>query len=127
MPWSKEQKAIYMKEYREKNRDKLRKKGKEYQESHKDEIKEYYEEYLQTPQGKKKRTISDWKTKKGLVCEDYDSLYCHYLNAENCDNCNVTFGVKGDGSWSWKCMDHDHSSGLFRNFLCNRCNILRGP
>ena len=25
-----------------------------------------------------------------------------------------------------KCLDHDHKTGLFRNIICNRCNVIRG-
>ena len=103
--------------YRAKNKEKIKK--------CREANKEYMKEYRQTPNCKKSNTIYKWKL-RGLICEDYDSLYCHYLNAENCDSCNVTYGEFGDGSQTFKCMDHNHQDGKFRNFLCCRCNILRG-
>tara|TARA_R110000822_G_C15179040_1_gene480163 strand:- start:230 stop:718 length:489 start_codon:yes stop_codon:yes gene_type:complete len=124
------------KEYREKNKETIKEKGKEYRENNKEyrkeyekqwreENKEYWKDYRKTPQCKKSSRIGRWKN-RGLICEDYDSLYCHYLNAENCDECGILFGEKGDGTGTFKCMDHEHSSGAFRNFLCSKCNFKRG-
>lgn len=109
------------KEYLEKNKEKIQQYTKTYREKNKEHIKEY----SKTPKGTKSKVISLWK-RRGLICEDYDSLYCHYSLATECDNCNITFGEKGDGSGTHKCMDHSHTTGKFRNFLCNKCNLLRG-
>lgn len=155
MPHTKKKRAAYDKAYREKNKEKIAAKNKEYREKNKEKIaarekeyreknkeriaalyKAYYEnnkekiaawmkEYNQTPAGIKNRTLADWKY-KGLICEDVDSLYCHYLNATNCDECGVLFGKYGDGSGDFKTMDHSHSTGKFRNFLCQKCNVKRG-
>jgi len=145
MPMTKEKKAAYMKEYNkkyyEKNKKKLIEQQKKYYEENKDKIREYKSEYWnknkdklseynkvyqQTEKGKKSMMIKTWK-QYGLICEDYESLYAHYLNAENCEECNVIFGKWGDGTATFKCMDHSHSTGLFRNVLCSRCNLARGP
>jgi len=140
MPKSKEEKAACYKEYYEKNKEKIAKKKKEYRdknkekiavyqkeyrENHKEKIAVYHKEYAQRPDGKKCKTSSSWKY-KGLICEDVDSLYCHYLNATKCDDCGIEFGKIGDGSGTYKCMDHSHETGNFRNFLCQKCNIKRG-
>ena len=74
----------------------------------------------------KKTKIYDWK-KQGLN-DDYDMVYDRYINSNNCENpkCNVVYGKKGDGTGTHKCMDHDHTPGLeknFRNILCCRCNV----
>jgi len=116
-----ERHKISQKKYYEKNREKKREYQKEYDEKNKEKKREYN----QTPAGKKSHTISNWKH-LGLICEDYDSLYAHYILAENCEECNVKFGEIGDGTNTWKCMDHSHETGLFRNFLCNKCNRKRG-
>jgi len=107
----------YQKEWREKNKDKI-KEGRE-------ENKEKLKEYRKTPNCIKSRIITGWKY-KGLISEDYDVLYDRYIKSTNCDECGCDYGNKGDGSSSWRCMDHDHETGLFRNFLCNRCNLIRG-
>ena len=116
-----ERKRISNKEYYERNKEKCKAKVKEYRENN----KEYIKEYRQSPNGIKSRIISHWK-QSGLICEDYDSLYCHYLNATECENCGVDFGKIGDGYGTHKCMDHNHKTSEFRNFLCCRCNLLRG-
>ena len=74
----------------------------------------------------KKIKILDWKY-NGLR-DDYDMVYDRYINSTHCENpkCNVIYGKIGDGTGTWKCMDHDHTPGLennFRNILCNRCNV----
>jgi len=116
-----ERKSISAKKYYQKNKETTVIK---YIEANKEKIKNKRKEYHQTASCKKSNTISKWK-RRGLICEDYDSLYCHYLNANECDNCNITFGEKGDGSRSYKCMDHNHETGEFRNFLCCNCNVIR--
>ena len=97
---------------------------KKYYEKNKDKRRENYKQYNQTPVCKKSMTISKWK-KRGLKCEDYDSLYAHYILAENCDECNVRFGEKGDGTGTFRCMDHCHETGQFRNIICCGCNNKR--
>ena len=52
----------------------------------------------------------------------YVELFKKYNEATNCDKCGCEFGVYGDGSGSYKCLDHDHDTGLFRMFLCKKCN-----
>ena len=116
-----EKNKIECKVWRDNNKEKQKKYTKEYYQNNTEKIKEYRE----TPNSKKSKKISEWKT-RGLVCEDYDSLYCHYLTANECDNCNIMFGEIGDGTRTFKCMDHDHQHGYFRNFLCCSCNIRRG-
>jgi len=112
-----ERKRIRDSEYYEKNKEKKR----EYRNNN----KEYYKEYSKTPNGKKSNIINSWKS-RGLICDDYDLLYSNYLSETHCDECRCRFGVIGDGSGAWKCLDHSHITGLFRNFLCNRCNVQRG-
>jgi phage-related protein len=146
MPKSKEEIFQQRKEYREQNKDKLREQKKAYYEANKEKIKEKKKEYRerkkeylieyrknnreriknlnQKPENKKARTLNDWK-RRGLICNDYDDLYDRYLASTNCENCDVEYGKMGDGTGKWRCMDHDHETGEFRNFLCNACNIRR--
>lgn len=107
--------------YREKNKEKNRESNRIYREQNKEKIKESDKEYSQTPQGKKLRTINCWK-RRGLIHDDYDALYERYLEATHCEKCNIEFGKINDKTNSWKCMDHNHETGDFRNFLCNKCN-----
>jgi len=132
MPYKDKQKQKeYNKKYNEKNKEQIKEKRKEqrkeYYEQNKEKIKEYKKEYLkeyfQTDQGKKAHKISKWK-QSGLICEDYDKLYEHYINTNECDNCGIEL-VEGNYGSNKKCMDHSHRTGLFRNILCNKCNIMR--
>jgi hypothetical protein len=115
----------YNKQYRAKNKEHISEQKREYMKQYCENNKDKIKEYRETPEGKKSKTISRWKA-RGLICPDYDSLYCHYLNATECENCDVTFGEFGDGTQTHKCMDHSHKTGLFRNFLCCKCNVKRG-
>jgi len=75
--------------------------------------------YNQTPAGKKSITISKWK-QYGLIDSDgdkYEKRYQSYLQATNCEVCKNVFKDTFD-----KCLDHNHETGLFRQFLCRSCN-----
>ena len=141
MPQTKEQRQASKKKYREANKEKIAAYNKQYREANKESLAAKQKIYMknnkellnskakkwsnENPEKRKKiSTISKWKF-LGLVCEDYDSLYCHYLNAEYCDECCCMFGKKGDGNGTFKCMDHSHETGKFRNFLCCACNLRR--
>ena len=72
----------------------------------------------------KRHTIKNWK-KGGLVDSDndnYEKLYIEYLLSTHCNKCNIEFGIYGDKTGTYKCMDHDHNTGLFRSFICHKCN-----
>lgn len=143
MPTTKEEKAAYNREYYRKNKERIKKQSreyydknkeerneynKEYREANKDKIakrmKEYFKEHSKTPQWIKSNLISTWKF-RGLVCDDYDDLYDKYLASTNCEECAVEYGEFGCGEGTWKCMDHDHVTGEFRNFICCKCNLKR--
>jgi len=112
------------KEYKQANKDKIREQQKEYKQANKDKLKEYNKEYRQTDKGKKVKTFLNWKY-IGLIHDDYDDLYEKYLASTNCEECGCEYGKKGDGTHTFKCMDHNHIDGKFRNFLCCKCNLLR--
>ena len=97
---------------------------KEYREKNKEHRKEYKKKYLQTDAGKKSYTISNWK-QGGLIHDNYEALYEHYINTFECDNCGIEL-VSGRYGNNFRCMDHCHKTGKFRNILCNTCNIERG-
>ena len=121
-----EKKKEYMKKYGEKNKAIIAEKKKEYYQEHKEQKKEYARQQRQTPAGIKSQRISGWK-KYGIICDDFDMLYANYLAETHCDLCRVKFGKRGDGTGTFKCCDHDHETGIFRAFLCCKCNLERGP
>ena len=95
-----------------------------YYQKNKEKAKAYRKVYNQSPAAKKSFLLYKWKI-RGLIHDDYDDLYDKYLNATCCENCECEFGIMGDKSGTYKCMDHDHETGLFRNFLCVSCNNKR--
>ena len=146
MPLSDEQKkinkAIANKKYRQKNPEKIAVINKLYNESHKEQIKIKRDIWLvdnrpranelarisqakrrETAEGKKQYTLQNWKRLK--LKGNYDKIYEYYLKITHCQECECEFGVHGDGSGRFKCMDHHHPTGLFRNVLCNTCNVRR--
>ena len=120
---------IYYKENKEKKKETGRlyylankEKIKEYREKNKEKINEKSKEYKQTEAGKKTSRIGNWKT-IGVKHDDYSSLYDIYINCKNCEECDVKLNEYGNGNH--KCLDHDHTTGLFRNVLCCGCNLRR--
>lgn len=99
-------------------------KYKETYKKYRENNKEHKKEYRQTDSGKKSRVISVWKH-SGLICENIEELYKHYINTFECDNCGVEL-VTGNTAPNFRCMDHDHITGKFRNILCHYCNLQRG-
>ena len=122
---NKEERAKYAREYRKKNKEKVSATSKKWREKNKEERANYHKEYIKTSSGIKSRIIANWK-RTGIKSDNYDMLYNNYLSETHCDLCRVKFGKKGDGTGTFKCCDHDHTTGLFRNFLCHLCNIKRG-
>ena len=121
----------YNKKYRINNKEHLREKAKEYNIANRERInnqqreyysnnKEYYKEYNKSEKGK----ISDWKS-RGLISDNYELIYERYTNSKNCEECNCEYSNRGDGVGRFKCMDHCHITGKFRNILCNTCNLRR--
>jgi hypothetical protein len=109
--------------YKEDNKEKIKK----YRELHKEDAKKYKEEnkvsiaaektkYNATPQGKRLTRINRWKCKgvKGDLEDIYDNFY---INEKYCWVCQKDFKDSFD-----RCMDHNHSNGLFRQILCQKCN-----
>ena len=117
---NKEEMKQNSKEHYEENREKKLQYQKQYYEENKEKQKEYQRNYNKTEKGKKSAMISGWKS-KGLIEDDYDSIYDRYINTHECDCCKKPIH-QGLGS---RVMDHCHKTGKFRNVLCHNCNILR--
>tara|TARA_R110000772_G_scaffold8655_1_gene28716 strand:+ start:171 stop:542 length:372 start_codon:yes stop_codon:yes gene_type:complete len=89
-----------------------------YREERREEARAKAKEFRKTPEGKMKQIIDGW-IKKGVISDDYKALYKVYFITEFCDVCKVKFKDTRD-----RCLDHDHDTGLFRQFLCQDCNIM---
>ena len=112
MPYKdKEKEKERQKKYYQNNKEKI----KEKQENNKEQRKEYRKSknYI------KSMIITSWK-RKGVINNDFDSLYEYYLNCKFCEECN------NDLTLFKKCLDHNHETGEFRNVVCYSCNIKRG-
>ena len=67
-------------------------------------------------------TIYHW-IKRGLLLregETYKEIYSFYMDSDFCNQCNIKFNDAVHNEK--KTMDHDHSSGYFRQVLCMKCN-----
>jgi len=134
MPFNRKE---YMKEYREKNKEKISQQKKEYNEKNKEKIlqysKEYYlnnkekqaeykKEYNKTDNGLKCARIRTWKSRGVLdnFNDNYEILYKIYLSTKFCDICNCELNTN---TKTRKCLDHCHNSGYFRNIVCHSCNV----
>tara|TARA_R110000803_G_scaffold73553_2_gene137395 strand:+ start:239 stop:637 length:399 start_codon:yes stop_codon:yes gene_type:complete len=85
--------------------------------------RKYMKKFNSTVEGKKKSMISHWK-QVGLI-GNHEKIYDYYFKIDKCQECECDFSVKGDGIGRFKCMDHCHKTGLFRNVLCSKCNLAR--
>ena len=153
MPWTKEQKAEYNRQYRINNKEKIAEYNKQwiidnaeyhkqwridnkekkaesdrkYREDNKEKVAETRRQYRQTPEGRKANRIGMWKH-TGLVDSDndnYESIYNHYINTQKCENCDVELTEDKKTTSTTRCLDHSHITGLFRNILCCACNTRR--
>ena len=118
MPQTEEQKAR-RKELDFINRDKIREQKNAWYLENKDKTAVYNKEYKL--KNHKKLTITRWKS-RGLISDDYDALYDYYISVKNCEICCVEL-TSGEKCKTRRAMDHDHKTGLFRNVLCDGCNL----
>jgi len=95
---------------------------KEYMKEYNKKNKEKYKAQRQTPEGKKSKTIRNWRF-LGVIETDYytfDELYEAYIYCGHCELCDKEFPDTFD-----RCLDHDHKTGIFRNIVCRGCNTWR--
>tara|TARA_R110000751_G_C13688347_1_gene472023 strand:+ start:136 stop:510 length:375 start_codon:yes stop_codon:yes gene_type:complete len=114
----------YNKQYKLANKEKTKEYNKQYELNNKEQKKEYNKVYCQTENGKKFNRINNWK-QLGVISDDFNELYNKYINTNNCEECNVEL-IHGMYGSNKKCLDHNHTTGKFRNILCNGCNLRRG-
>jgi hypothetical protein len=123
MAKTKEQIAAYQKDYYVANQDQLRDYSKRYRVANQDKIKADMKAYRVTSSAIKINRINNWKN-SGVISEDFNKLYEYYIESDYCEECGVIL-VEGNLEGHRKCLDHCHYTGLFRNILCNKCNVGR--
>ena len=106
--------------YYQKNKEKVKLRAREYYQTNKEKSLLH----KKTPSGRKVSRISDWR-RNGVIHDNFDELYEIYLNTKNCELCNVELTIDYPTTKTTRCLDHDHETGLFRNILCNSCNVKR--
>jgi hypothetical protein len=111
-----EKRKEYRREYVRKNKERLAEHNKTYRENNKDKITEYNKIYDKTPAGIKSKFIRKWKS-RGVISNNFDTLYDLYINTDKCMNCEKSFADSFE-----RCLDHDHKTGLYRAVLCRSCN-----
>jgi hypothetical protein len=128
-------------QYREANRERCREYQRAHYQANKEQYAEKSREYnaankeknvararewaLANPERKKRHaTIRNWRS-RGVIHDDFDALYEQYLAATHCEDCGVVFGKCGDGTGTFKCLDHCHETGAFRGIVCTGCNSRR--
>ena len=106
-------------DYYANNQEREKARALEYRKQNKEKVAEYWK----SESGRKATRINNWK-RMGVVCDDFTQLYETYISTTNCEKCDIELcsGQKGNNK---KCLDHDHTTGLFRNVLCNKCNNER--
>jgi len=65
-------------------------------------------------------SIRNWKS-RGVISDDFDKLYEEHMSINSCPLCNIEFNK--DIRNQHRCLDHDHETGLYRQTICNKCNI----
>jgi|TARA_R110000782_G_C14711146_1_gene403159 hypothetical protein len=87
---------------------------------HNQKMKLYMRKYRSTEKGYKKSIISKWQHTYGLI-GDYDAIFERYMTTTHCDLCNILLTKERIGGRN-KQMEHNHSTGEFRNIVCHICN-----
>ena len=126
-------KKCYDKQWRIDNRERIKEQSKQYYVENRQKIKEQNKQHYINNREKlleerkqhfiinhEKKTIYSWKYKGLIELEGvytYQSLYEYYLSIGHCEVCEIKFKDSHN-----RCMDHCHTTGLFRWVLCRSCN-----
>ena len=78
----------------------------------------YNKKYYESESGHRVAIIAGWK-RSGLIHDNYNDLYNIYINTHDCMVCDTPFKSRRD-----RHLDHDHTTNLYRNILCQSCNNL---
>ena len=91
--------------------------------NHSEAGREARRRYKKTAKGKKADRISKWnRTLKIKLREDetWEGIYLTWLLTDNCMFCGSDITDK-----KYKCLDHNHETGLIRGVICKKCNHVK--
>ena len=81
---------------------------------------ERQKKYYESDKGKKSERKKWWKRRGVVFDNDFEEIYDRYINSSQCELCNKVYKNSLD-----KCLDHCHTTGKFRNVVCQNCNKIR--
>jgi len=76
--------------------------------------------YYQSDKGKKAERKKWWKKNGVIFDNDFDEIHDRYINSSQCELCDKVYKSSRD-----RCLDHCHTTGKFRNVVCQNCNHIR--
>ena len=129
MPYTKEERKTYMKEYNQRpeiktkqqdNKEDKKNYDKEYRQDNKEHRSQYHKEWRQTETGIKHNTIKRWK-KLGISLDyDFHEIYDWYICTDFCNVCEVELvaGLKEN-----KCLSIHLLTGEINGIVCKKCDI----
>ena len=117
---NKDKHAEYCKRWEEDHKDRRREQHKEWYENNREEILAKNKQWYKTEQGIKSQRIKNWK-QKGIIHDDFDTVYDNYINTKECDVCKVEL-TEGRGK-NCRNLDHYHETGKIRGIICKKCNV----
>ena len=121
---NKEELSAYHKEYRQANKEELNAYHKEYQQANKEKINSWHKEYYQANKEKIAARIKEYKLKKkyGITLKEKKAMLKKQNN--KCKICSFKFNENNFKSTS--CIDHCHTTNKIRGLLCRSCNVGLG-
>jgi len=110
----KEEKALYDKKYRLKNKESIRSTIKQWVSNNPDKVKARIKRFFAKPENAGKATSYHRKYVLGITAAQYEKRWLEQLGL--CAIC------RGNNKKKELCADHDHYTGNFRGLLCDLCN-----
>jgi len=116
-----EENRKYTREYAKNYYKNNKKKYTERYEAEKEEMTQKSKDYHNTPNGKRRHTISYWKTKRKIECDDFNKLYDTFQNSTVCNKCEKPYGERGDRSGIYKSLSLVYGTNRVDCISCFRC------